>query len=58
MAKRDIDKQIEQIRATSCFKQEAIVCPQPTPAKKEIAYIFHAHMRCVIFSVPSNRYIR
>ena len=35
MAKRDIDKQIEQIRERLVvLNREAIVCPQPTPAKK------------------------
>ena len=35
MAKRDIDKQIEQIRERLVvLNREVLVCPQPTPAKK------------------------
>ena len=41
MAQRDIDKQIEQIRERLVvLNREAIVCPQPTPAKKRSHTLF------------------
>ena len=57
MAKRDIDKQIEQIRKRLVvLNRQAIVYPQPTPAKEVSAIFSRLICRCIIFHMPSNAF--
>ena len=64
MAKPDIDKQIEQIRERLIvLNREAIVCPQPNPAKRRshtfltliCAVLFFLYPACLLYTSPSPR---
>ena len=55
MAKRDIDKQIEQIRERLVvLNREAIICPQPTPAKKRTHSVLTFICTVLFFLYPAT----